>query len=136
MSDTLTEALAGPCFGGYSGSHHDSEKLEANSNNVGILSVAIVIFILLESLNVLTLYFNPGSRKANGLGAFNAWEASTADPEMHQFIRYLVYWVARTKLILIALLLVILLSAGESTQLLTVAAMIASFFRRLLPIIR
>ena len=105
---------------------------------MNILSIAIMIFIILESLNVVILYFNPGSRMGNGLGVFNAWESSKADPEMHQFIQYLVYWVAGTKLIFIALLIVILLTAGESTQLLTVVAMIASissFFWRLYPII-
>lgn len=104
-----------------------------------ILSIAIITFIVLESLNVLTLYFNPGSKMGNGLGVFNAWERSIADPEMHQFVRYLVYWVAGTKLIFIALLIVILLTAGESTQLLTIVAMIASissFFWRLFPIIK
>jgi hypothetical protein len=106
---------------------------------MNILAIAIVIFISLESLNVLTLYFNPGSQKGNGLGVFNTWEKSMTDPEMHQFIRYLVYWVAGTKLIFIALLIVILLTAGKSTQLLTVVAMIASissFFWRLFPIIK
>jgi hypothetical protein len=48
---------------------------------------------------------------------FNAWEKSKADPEIHQFIRYLVDWVAGTKLIFIALLVVILLTVGEETQL-------------------
>ncbi|HEY89224.1 MAG TPA: hypothetical protein G4N98_05760 [Thermoflexia bacterium] len=103
------------------------------------LSVAISIFIGLESLNVLTLYFNPGARLGNGIGVFNAWEKSQEDPEMHQFIRYMVFWVAGTKLIFIALLLVILFSAGESTQRLTVVAMIASiasFFWRLFPLIK
>jgi hypothetical protein len=106
---------------------------------MSILSIAIIIFIVLESLNVLTLYFNPGSQIGNGIGVFNAWEKSKADPEMHQFIRYLVYWVAGTKMIFIALLLVILFTTGESTQLLTVVAMIASissFFWRLFPIIK
>lgn len=106
---------------------------------MSILSIAIIIFIVLESLNVLTLYFNPGSQLGNGIGVFNAWERSKADPEMHQFIRYLVFWVAGTKLIFIALLLVILLTTGESTQLLTMVAMIASiasFFWRLFPIIK
>lgn len=106
---------------------------------MSILSIAIIIFIVLESLNVLTLYFNPGSQLGNGVGVFNAWEQSKADPHVHQFVRYLVFWVAGTKLIFIALLLVILLTAGESTKLLTVVAMIASiasFFWRLFPIIR
>ena len=106
---------------------------------MSILSIAIIIYVLLESLNVLTLYFDPGSQLGNGIGVFDAWERSKADPEMHQFIRYLVFWVAGTKLIFIALLLVILLTTGETTKLLTVVAMIASissFFWRLLPIIR
>ncbi len=105
---------------------------------MSILSIAIIIFILLESFNVLTLYFNPGSQLGNGIGVFNAWEKSKADPEMHQFVQYLVFWVAGTKLIFIALLLVIVFTAGESTKLLTVIAMIASiasFFWRLYPMI-
>lgn len=104
-----------------------------------VLSIAIFIFIVLESLNVLTLYFNPGTQMGNGVGVFNAWEKSKADPEMHQFVSYLVNWVAGTKLIFIALLIVILFTTGESTQLLTVVALIASilsFFWRLYPIIR
>ncbi len=106
---------------------------------MNILSIGIILFIILESLNVLTLYFNPGSQMGNGLGVFNAWEKSKADPEMHQFVRYLVYWVAGTKLIFISLLSVILLTAAESTQLLTTVAMIgsiSSFYWRLYPIIR
>jgi hypothetical protein len=106
---------------------------------MSILSIAIVAFVVLETLNVMTLYFQPGTRFGNGVGVFNAWEKSKADPELHQFIRYLVFWVAGTKLIFITLLLVILLTTGESTKLLTVVALIASilsFFWRLFPIIR
>lgn len=104
-----------------------------------VLSIAIVLFILLESLNVLTLYFNPGTKLGNGVGVFNAWEESKSDPQMHQFIQYLVFWVAGSKLIFIALLLVILFTTGESTKLLTMVALIASiasFFWRLFPIIK
>lgn len=106
---------------------------------MNILSIAIAIFIFLESLNVLTLYFQPGTRMGNGLGVFDAWEQSKATPEVHELVRYLTNWVAGTKLIFIALLLVILFTAGENTQLLTVVAMIASissFFWRLYPIIK
>jgi hypothetical protein len=106
---------------------------------MGIPSIAIIIFIILETLNVITLYFKPGSRLSNGVGVFNAWEKSKEDPHLHQFVRYLVFWVAGTKLIFILLLVVILISAGESTQQLTIVALIAvilSFFWRLFPIIR
>ncbi|MCB8944956.1 MAG: hypothetical protein H6658_14495 [Ardenticatenaceae bacterium] len=103
------------------------------------LAIAIIVFILLESLNILTLYFAPGSQRGNGVGVFNAWEKSKADPEIHQFVRYLVFWVAGTKLIFIALLVVILLTTEATTQLWTVVALIASifsFFWRLFPIIK
>lgn len=106
---------------------------------MNILSIAIGIFVVLESLNILTLYFNPGTQLGNGVGVFNAWEASKSDPNMHQFVRYLVYWVAGTKLIFVALLLVILFTTDESTKLLTAVALIASissFFWRLFPIIK
>ncbi len=106
---------------------------------MNVVSIAILIFIILESLNVLTLYFWPGSQKGNGIGVFNAWQKSKLDPEMHDFVRYLVNWVAGTKLIFIALLIVILLTAGEQTILLTAVALIASifsFFWRLFPGIR
>ena len=106
---------------------------------MSILSIAIIVFMALELTNVATLYFWPGSRLANGVGVFSGWEKSKADPELHQFVRYLVFWVAGTKLIFIALLLVILLTTGEQTQLWTVVALIASifsFFWRLFPIVR
>jgi hypothetical protein len=104
-------------------------------------AVAIVIigFILLEATNVAALYFFPGSKYANSVGVFKAWEKSKGDPEIHDFVRYLIYWVAGTKLIFILLLIVILLTAGEQTLILTAAALIlsiGSFFWRLFPLIR
>ena len=104
-----------------------------------VLSIVICLFIVLETLNVLTLYFNPSMQMGNGVGVFDAWERSKGDPEMHRFVNYLVNWVAGTKLIFIALLIVILATAGEDTRLLTVVALIASissFYWRLYPIIR
>jgi hypothetical protein len=80
-----------------------------------ILRIVIVIFLLLEAMNVLTLYFAPSSKLANGVGVFNAWEKSKQDPEVHQLVAYLVNWVAGTKLIFIMLLIVILLTANEQT---------------------
>ncbi|MCY6485385.1 hypothetical protein OW763_13695 [Clostridium aestuarii] len=106
---------------------------------MNILSVAIILFILLEASNVIILYFKPDSKLGNGVAVFNAWETSKKDTEMHEFVKYLVYWVAGTKLIFIALLIVILLTASETTKLLSVIALIlsiASFYWRLFPIIR
>jgi hypothetical protein len=88
---------------------------------------------------VVALYFFPGSKYANSVGVFNAWERSKQDSEVHDFVRYLVYWVAGTKLIFILLLIVILFTADEQTLVLTSpspALSIASFFWRLFPLIR
>lgn len=104
-----------------------------------ILSLAIALFILLESSNVAILYFKPNSKLGNGVAVFNAWEKSKKDEEMHEFIKYLVYWVAGTKLIFIVLLIVILLTASEVTKIFTIIALIlsiTSFYWRLFPIIK
>jgi hypothetical protein len=106
---------------------------------MNILSVVIIGFIILESANVLTLYFFPGSKYANGVGVFKAWEDSRQYPEIHNFVKYLVNWVAGTKLIFIFLLIVILFSGDENTLLLAAVALMASilsFFWRLFPLIR
>jgi hypothetical protein len=104
-----------------------------------VLKIVTSAFLLLEAANVITLYWFPGSTYANGVGVFKAWEASKRDPAMHRFVRYLVNWVAGTKLIFILLLLVMLITAGDRGMILTGIAMalsIASFFWRLFPLVR
>jgi len=104
-----------------------------------IIQIAMLGFILLEFSNVLALYFAPGTDKANAVGIFNAWEKSKQDPEVHDFVKYLVNWVAGTKLIFIFLLLVIIFYADPLTQRISLFALIlsiASFFWRLFPLIR
>lgn len=104
-----------------------------------VITMVLVVFILMETSNIFMLYFVPGTRLGNGVGVFNAWEKSKADPEVHQFVRYLVYWVAGTKLIFIVLLVVILLTAGAATKLWAVGVLIVSifsFFWKLFPIIK
>ena len=106
---------------------------------MNVLTIVIIGFLFLEAINVITLYFFPGSKYANAVGVFKAWEESKQHPDIHNFVKYLVNWVAGTKLIFIFLLIVILYSANENTQLLTVIALVASilsFFWRLFPLIR
>jgi hypothetical protein len=89
--------------------------------------------------NVITLYFFPGSRYANGVGIFKAWENSKQYPDIHHFIQYLVNWVAGTKLIFIFLLIVILyIAEGQELIIMGIAmaVSISSFFWRLFPLIR
>lgn len=106
---------------------------------MNMIKTVIIIFLVLEAANVTTLYFFPGSKYANGVGVFKAWEKSKSDPEIHRFIQYLVNWVAGTKLIFILLLIIILLTADERSLFYTGTAMalsIATFFWRLFPLIR
>lgn len=103
------------------------------------IKIVTIAFLILEMTNVVTLYFFPGSKYANGVGVFNAWEKSRSDPEIHNFIKYMVNWVAGTKLIFIMLLIVILFTAGNQSLIFTSFALvisIASFFWRLYPLIR
>lgn len=103
------------------------------------VQIVIVAFILLELSNILALYFAPGSRYANAVGVFTAWEKSKRYPETHEFVQYLVNWVAGTKLIFLSLLAIIVLYANAELQRLSLwvlALTTASFYWRLFPLIR
>ena len=93
---------------------------------MNVLTTVIIGFLILEAANVITLYFFPGSKLANGVGVFKAWEESKQYPDIHNFVQYLVNWVAGTKLIFIFLLIVILYTGDHNTLLLTAVALIAS----------
>ena len=104
-----------------------------------LVKIVIALFILLETSNVLALYFAPGSKYANAVGVFTAWEKSKQYPEIHDFIRYLVNWVAGAKLIFLLLLAVIIIFADLEIQRLSLFALAlatASFYWRLFPLIR
>lgn len=104
-----------------------------------ILNIAIIVFVILESLNVLILYFAPDSKIGNGVAVFNGWEKSKEDEASHLFSSYMTNWVAGTKLIFIVLLLVILFTGNETTKLWAVIVMIfsiATYFWRLHRIIK
>ncbi|MCP4142044.1 MAG: hypothetical protein GY755_17500 [Chloroflexi bacterium] len=104
-----------------------------------LIKTVILIFISLELANVTALYFAPGSKLANAVGIFKAWEKSKKHPDIHDFIKYLVNWVAGAKLIFLLLLAVIVLYADIDTQrmsLLALAIATASFYWRLFPLIK
>ncbi len=93
----------------------------------------------METGNVAALYFFPESKFANSVGVFNAWESSKSDPGIHDLVKYLVNWVAGTKLILILLLGILFFSADDKILILTSGALILSistFFWRLYPQIK
>ncbi|MDF1540910.1 MAG: hypothetical protein P1Q69_18585 [Candidatus Thorarchaeota archaeon] len=106
---------------------------------MSLVLIIIGIFLILELSNVLIMYLKPGSTKANAVGVFTAWEKSKQDPEVHNFVKYLVWWVAGTKLIFISLMVVILFFADPITQSFAIIALLlstATFYVKLFPLIR
>ncbi len=83
------------------------------------LIIVMIGFLLLEISNAFVLFFIPDSKQVHGMGMFPAWEKSKSDPDIHNLMRYLTIWVAGSKLIIIALLIVIL--AQGNKQLVTIA---------------
>ena len=103
------------------------------------LQVTLLVFALIETLNMLELYFLQNNCKFNGACIFSGWEKSKADPEVHALMRYLINWLAGVKMIVIALVLVLVFTAPESTLLAATVALIitiASFYWRLYPALR
>ncbi len=103
------------------------------------VKIVLLVFVLLETMNILALYFAPDSKYANAVGVFTAWEKSKQYPEIHDLIKYLVYWVAGAKLIFILLLATIIITADAETQRMSLLAVLLatlSFYWRLFPLIR
>ncbi len=104
-----------------------------------ILEIAIVAFIILELSNVVILYGKPEFKYGNGVGVFREWHVSKEEESRHLFAKYMARWVAGSKLIFIALLVVILLTGTEETKFYAALAMIASiasYYVALHPIIK
>jgi hypothetical protein len=104
-----------------------------------IITIVTISFIVLESLNVIMMYIKPEFIYSNGIGVFTGWESSKGNEEVHGLVKYLVRWVANTKLIFIGLLIVILAIRSPQVQLysmLVMAVTTLAFFFALFPLIR
>ncbi len=102
-----------------------------------MIKIVLFVFILLELSNVVALYFFPGSKRANAVGVFSAWEKSKQYPEIHDLLRYLVYWVAGVKLIFLFLLGLIVAFADLNLQRWSLVALglaTITFFWRMFPL--
>ena len=102
-----------------------------------ILQIGISIFVFIEFLNIIILYFQPTSTKGNGVGVFDSY--SNIKEENREFVTYLVNWVAGAKLIFIMVGIVVVIFGNYMTQLFTVVAMIisiSSFYWKLYPAVR
>ena len=103
------------------------------------LRITLIVFVIVEFLNVLELYFMQDNAVFNGLSIFSAWEESKKYPEIHNFIRYLVNWLAGVKLIVIMILAALVSFAPDQTLVIVSIALvtaIASFYWRLYPMLK
>ncbi len=99
------------------------------------IQIALTLFVVLETLNVVILYFFPKTTKGNGLGVFKA--VDNLDQASGLLVSYLTNWVAGTKVIFIGLILVVLVFASNQVQLYTSVFLIpaiATFYWRLYPL--
>lgn len=105
---------------------------------MNIFRIAILIFTVIESRNILTLYFNSKSKMGNGIGVFKAY-TKDQEQDTRLLLKYLVDWVAGTKLIFVMLGLVIAFLGSYETQKFAMIAYIVSivtFYFRLYPNIK
>ncbi|MFW9795095.1 MAG: hypothetical protein ACFFEE_12375 [Candidatus Thorarchaeota archaeon] len=106
---------------------------------MSLIVVAITLFMLLELGNIFMLYFKKDSTRANGIGSFKAWEKSKSDSQMNDFVKYLVNWVAGTKIFFVSLLTVIVVFGSPDIYpwvLLAMVISIATFYVSLFPLAR
>ncbi len=106
---------------------------------MNILDIVIALFIFLESLNIIILYYFPEFKYGNGVYAFKVREKFAQDESLELFGRYMTNWVAGSKIIFVSLLLIILFRATDTVKLYSVIVLIpciATYFFKLHPIIK
>jgi hypothetical protein len=99
----------------------------------------MLVFAFVETLNMLELYFMRDKSVFNGVSIFKGWEKSKTDPEVYEFVQYLINWLAGVKLIVLALVVILVFTASERTLILSAIVLViavASFYWRLYPMIR
>ena len=106
---------------------------------MNILQIGISVFVFIEFLNIMMLYFMPGSKMGNGVGVFNDYHILNENKDTQAFVGYLINWVAGAKLIFVMIGIVVVIFGNDNTQLFTVVALIISilsFYWRLFPTIK
>jgi hypothetical protein len=106
---------------------------------MNLLQIITLVFIIIELTNILSLYFWKDTSKANGTGCFKALQEAKQNPHIYDMVRYLINWVAGTKLIFLVLLLVILILGDAVVQMWSTIVLIlaiCSFYIGLFPIIK
>jgi len=106
---------------------------------MSLIVIAIALFMMLELGNIFMLYFKKDATRANSIGTFKAWEKSKSDPQINDFVKYLINWVAGTKIFFLSLLTVIVIFGDPVIYpwvLLAMIISIASFYVGLFPLAR
>ena len=76
---------------------------------MNILQIGISVFVFIEFLNIMMLYFMPGSKMGNGVGVFNDYHTLNENEDSKEFVGYLINWVAGAKLIFIMIGIVVVI---------------------------
>ncbi len=102
------------------------------------IAIAFAGFIILELSNVLVMYFFNETTIANGVGVFKNF-IEQEDQGTKDLIRYLIYWVAGTKLIFMSLLLVIIIFGDQTMKqaaVLVLSASVGIFYLKMYPLVK
>ena len=104
-----------------------------------VIEIVLYVFAAMELGNILALYFKPDLKYLNAIGAFTAWKKSEDDPPVHNFVDYLLKWVAGSKLIFVLLLPAIAIWGSDLLQVITMGLLIIAvltFYWKMFPSIR
>lgn len=104
-----------------------------------ILNLAIILFVLLETMNALILFLKPDFSYGNSMASFKSWTDVQKNEQGFLFAQYLVNWIANCKVIFIMLLVVILILGDERIKMIAIMVTIVSigmYFITLHPILR
>lgn len=103
------------------------------------LQIFILVFVLIETLNLIELFFMKDKGVFNGVSIFSGWEKSKTDPDVHDLVCYLVNWVAGIKLIVVLVLGVLVFTAPDQTLIWAASALalaVTFYYWRLYPRLR
>jgi len=106
---------------------------------MNILQIIIIVFCVLETLNIIVLYSKPTMKEGNGLGVFKALNEIDEHNQIYSLIKYLTNWVANVKVIFVALAITIVIFGEPIVQFHAVLALIFStfmFYFTLFPILK
>ena len=102
------------------------------------LKIFMGIFIVIETLNILELYFDQDRDVFHGVSFFTGWEKSKENEECNLLLQYFVNWVAGIKLIVVMVLGVLIFMASDQVLIgvaIVLVVAIASFYWRMWPLL-